>query len=55
MVLRWMPKNVSEVAGPSTLDSLMGALIVLHSASIVWRFCSHMLELAGPAVKKLSN
>ena len=34
IVLRCMSKNVSEVAGPSTLDGLMGALIVLHSASM---------------------
>ena len=28
IVSRWMPKKVSDVAGPSTLDGLIGAIKV---------------------------
>ena len=54
-VFRWMPKKVSEVEGPSTLDGLISTSSLLHSASIVLRFSLHMLELAETAVKKSSR
>ena len=50
-----MPKKVSEVEGPSTLNGLIGTSSLLHSASIALRFCLHMLELPEPAVKKSSR
>ena len=50
-----MPKKVSDVAGPSTLDGLIGALSVLRSVNMACGFFSYMSELAEPAVKKWSN
>ena len=50
-VSRCMPRNVSEVVGPSTLDGLTGTLVVLHNVSMALRFLSHASKLAGPAVK----
>ena len=55
IVLRCMPRNVSDVSGPSILDGLMGTLSFLHSVSMKLRFCSHSSESAGPAVKKSSK
>ena len=40
MVLRCMPRKVSEIAGPSTLDGLIGTLRDLHSVSMALRFYS---------------
>ena len=51
IVSRWMPKKVSDVVGPSTLNGLIGALSVLHSVNMAWRFRSQVSELAEPAVK----
>ena len=34
VVLRCMPKNVSEVVGPSTLDGLIGTLSFSHKANM---------------------
>ena len=55
VVLRCMPKNVSKVVGPSTLDGLIGTLSFSHKANVAKRFSSRVLESAGPAVKKLSK
>ena len=52
---RWMPKKVSDVVGPSTLDDLIDALSVSHSVNMAWRFRSQVSELAEPAVKKSSK
>ena len=51
IVSRWMSKKVSNVVGPSTLDSLIGALSPLHSVNMACRFRSQVSELAEPAVK----
>ena len=53
IVSRWMPKKVS--VGPSTLDSLIGALSALHSVNMAWRFQSQVSKLAEQAVKKSSK
>ena len=50
-----MPKKVSDVVGPSTLDGLIGALSVLHSVIMARRFCSQVSELAEPVVKNHPN
>ena len=34
VVLRCMPKNVSEVVGPSTLDGLIGTLSFSHKVNM---------------------
>jgi len=51
MVSIWIPRNVRRVVGPSTFDSLIGALILLRSVSITWRFVAQVFESAGLAVK----
>ena len=49
------PDQISRYR-PSTLDGLIGALSVLHSVIITWRFCSQVSELAElPAVKNHPN
>ena len=55
MVLRCMPRKVSEVVGLSTLDGLIGTLRMLHNVNMALRLCSHTSESAGPAVKKSSK
>ena len=40
LALRCMPRKVSEVGGPSTLDGLMRTLWVLHSVSTALSLCS---------------
>ena len=50
-----MPRNVKEIVGPSTFDSLMGALMLLHKETIDCKFSEHCCELAGPAVKSHPN
>ena len=54
-VFKWMPRKVNDVVGPSTLDSLMGALMSLHKLSVACKFAEHCDEWAGPAVKKSSK
>ena len=53
--LRRMPKKVRDVAGPSVFSSLMGMLVTKQTRFMASMFCWHMLELAGPAVKKSSR
>ena len=55
MVLRCVPRKMSEVVGPSTFDGLTGTSNILYSVSIALRLCLHVSELAGPAVKKSSR
>ena len=50
-----MPRKVREVEGPSTLDSLIGALMLVYKVNIDSRLSEHCDELAGPAVKKSSR
>ena len=46
-----MPRKVRIVAGPSVFSSLMGTLLAEHAWVIAAKFCWHVLELGGPAVK----
>ena len=55
MVSIGIPRNVRQVVGPSTLDCLIGALILLQNVSMLRRYVEHMFESAGPAVGKLSR
>jgi len=52
MEFRWIPRKTMEVEGPSTLDSLIGA-IFSHNDNIECKFCAQTCEAAGPAVKKI--
>ena len=55
IVLIWIPRNVKQVVGPSTLDGFTGALILSQNVNMVWRLLAQMLEFAGPAVRKSSR
>jgi len=54
-LLRGIPRNINEVVGPSTLDSLMGALMSLHKVNIDCKFSEHRNEFARLAMKKSSK
>ena len=50
-----IPRKVSEVVGPLTLDILIGALILSHNINMAVKLRAHTGESAGPAVKKSSK
>jgi len=50
-----IPRNVSQVDGPSTLEVLTGALISLHKESIACRLSKHSVVPGKPLVKKSSR
>ena len=47
-----IPRNVSLVDGPSILEVLTGALMVVQSESIACRLCEHSVEPGKPAVSR---
>jgi len=55
LLFRRIPRKVKDVEGPSTLDDLIGALMLLHNVNIDCKFSEHCDEFAGPAVKKSSR
>ena len=55
IVLICIPRSVRQVVGPSTLDGFIGAFILSHNVSMVWRLDAQMFESGGPAVKKSSR
>ena len=52
MVLRGIPRKVSDVVGPSIFDSLTGMLSVLHNVSMTLRFIVYVSEFSVLTVKK---
>ena len=47
-----MPRKVKDVVGPSTLDDLIGALL-LHNMNIDCKFSEHCDEFAGSGCKEI--
>ena len=50
-----IPRNMSRVDGPSILEVLTGALILLHRESIACRLSEHSSVPGEPAAKKSSR
>ena len=50
-----IPRNVSDVVGPSVFSGLMGMLMAAHAWAMASMLCWHEYELEGPAVKKSSR
>ena len=52
---RCIPRNVSEVDGPSSFSGFVGAFMQLQSLFMVSMFRLQVWESGGPAVKKSSS
>ena len=50
-----MARKVKDVVGPSTLDDLIGTLMLLHNVNTDCKFSEHCDEFTGPTVKKPSK
>ena len=55
IVLFWIPRNVKDVMGPSTFNGFIGAFILSHNVSMLWRLLAQAFEFGGPAVRKSSR